>query len=187
MRDSSLTFSGITIIGILCTTLPAWAGEYDPSPDHPFGRPHPDAAAYITDFAFAIGQWHCTNSWNGAENADQPTLDWSFNYALNGRAIEDYFEDSQIRGQGMRLYNSTLGEWNVVYMSMMPNFDNRTWVGGKQGDRMVLDLPTTRPNGETVIQRLSFYNIATDSFEWQGEMVSKDASQQFWHLGCTRK
>ena len=34
---------------------------YDPSPSHPFGRPHPDAPVELAQFAFMIGAFDCTD------------------------------------------------------------------------------------------------------------------------------
>lgn len=169
--------------GMICISLPAIAGEFDPGHEHPFGRPNPEADARIADFAFGIGKWTCRSQRPGQP---ETTLNWQFNYALNGRAIEDYFEDTWIRGMGMRMYNSAEERWHVGYHSMFPGFQNATWFGTRDGDSIVLERETTNPQGATIISRLSFLNIAADSFNWQGESVNGDTATTFWQLDCSR-
>lgn len=183
------------IIGITAAALSlglnagAIAGENDVSAEHPYGRAHPEAPAALADFAFAIGKWTCASSSpQGDGNWDSIPLAWEFHYILNGRAVEDYFEDANIRGLGIRQFNQTDGKWHVAYHAEWPGHNNAMWVGGKNGDGdIVLDRTITRPDGGEVIMRLSFHDITGDSFKWHGEFVNGETVNEFWRISCDER
>ena len=175
------------ILALVAMSPGAGAGEYDPSPEYPFGRPHPEAAPELSDFAFAIGTWACRSRRPQADGTmSESLMDWRFEYGLNGRTVHDYFEDEVIRGFGVRLFDPTKGEWQVTTTSAWPNAFSATWSGGRQGQDRVLDLTFKGQEGEDILSRLTFYAIEDDSFEWKMERVGSEASQLRWHIACDR-
>ncbi len=175
------------ILGIACITGTAMAGEYDPSAEHPYGRPHPEAADGLADFAFAIGSWSCLSHRPQPDGSMKEThLDWRFEYGLNGRSVHDYFEDEWIRGFGVRLYYPATKTWNVTTSGVWPNVFSAVWNGGKKDGILVLDQPNKGPNGEDLISRLSFYAVTDRSFEWKMERINGADSTLRWHIVCER-
>ncbi len=164
--------------------------EYDPSPEHPFGRPNPQAPSELAQFAFMIGKNNCSeerlNSASGEWERSERT--WDAHYFLNGYGIFDSGKSTSSVNSNARIFDTVSNQWQVTFFSM-PVYGSGVWKGGLEGNNIVLKqaqkAPGTQLDG---FSRLTFSNIGKEGFDWAGEWVSEDGSIvfPFWRISCEK-
>lgn len=92
----------------------------------------------------------------------------------------------------IRLFNPDSSKWAVTYFSSaFANFTPATWTGGKTCDgNIVLKMPQKAPGRDMDgTNRLTFYDVSEDSFNWIGEWVSLDERiiYPFWKITCVKE
>jgi hypothetical protein len=166
--------------------------SYEPSAAHPFGSPHPDYADQLTDFAPMIGECSCksVNRQPDGTWIDTISMTWRFKYTLNGTAIMDEsWKADGVQSGSMRQYIADSSAWAVTYFSSKnPAATPGVWMGGKDGENVVLYMDQKAPNGMEGVSRLTFYNIDDNGYDWIGEWVSSDGQfvYPFWKIFCSR-
>lgn len=164
---------------------------FEPSSEYPFGRPNPEAPQQLSQFAFMIGQNDCTDERlnNASAEWDKSTRTWDAYYYMNGYAIRDTGRSGGATNGNIRVFDRGAQEWVVTFFSM-PTYGSGIWRGGMEGDKMVLKLPQKAPGTDIDgFSRLTFSNISTTGFNWDGEWVSEDGSVvfPFWRIRCTKR
>lgn len=164
---------------------------FEPGPAYPYGRPNPEAAPELSQFAFIIGANDCNE-----ERLNQATGEWIENqrswdgyYTMNGHAIRDTGRSGATTNANIRLYDSVTGQWRVTFFSM-PVYGTGTWSGGMEGENMVLRLPQKAPGTDIDgFSTLTFSNISDTGFDWSGVWVSADGEVEFpfWRISCTKR
>lgn len=192
---SRLLLSGLFGMLLLsaCQSDPARpaALAYEPSTRFPFGRPHPDAPPQLQEFAFMIGQNDCVD-----ERLNQATGEWVTSartwdayYYLNGRAIRDTGRSGATTNGNVRIFDIGSGQWRVTFFAS-PTYGTGTWVGGMEGDNMVLRLPQKAPGTDIDgFSTLTFSNISEQGFDWSGVWISADGEARFpfWRISCHKR
>ncbi|HAA23980.1 MAG TPA: hypothetical protein DCR93_17565 [Cytophagales bacterium] len=183
---------------MLVSTTPLFAqsyAEYEPSAQHPYGRPNPEAPEAVNDFAPMIGRSVCQSQTRNPDqswNAPQEMI-WTFKYIMNGMAVQDETlkEDGSHSGS-IRQYIPDSARWYVHYYSSgAPTPTLPAWEGtvSEAKDKLVLYRPQQAPNGMDGYSRLTFSSFTEDGFEWVGEWV--DPAEQFvyptWKISCRQK
>lgn len=165
---------------------------YNPSPDHPYGLPHPDAPAHIKDYSEMIGSRSCksVSRISQTEWADTVSMIWEFSYIMNGTVVQDltYKEDGTHSGS-IRQYNSDSSRWNVHYFTTAtPVATLPAWTGTREENKIILYKDQTAPNGTPGYMRLSFYDISNEGYNWVGEWTDKSESFSYptWKIFCTK-
>jgi len=164
---------------------------YEPSSEHPFGRPNPEAPEQLVQFAFMIGKNDCSEERlnNATGDWDSSTRTWDAYYYMNGNAIRDTGRSGGATNGNIRIFDRGAQEWAVTFFSQ-PTYGTGVWRGGMEGDRMVLKLPQKAPGTDLDgFSRLTFSNISASGFNWDGEWVSADGSVvfPFWRIRCTKR
>ncbi len=165
--------------------------NFEPSPNHPFGLPNPEAPPQILDFAPLLGESTCKSV---ARNPDQTwadTLDmtWRFKYIMNGMAVQDETlkEDGLLAGS-IRQYIADSARWFVhFYSSGSPSAVLPAWEGNKNNDGdIILYRPQKAPNGMDGLFKINFTDIDENGFNWLGEWVTPDESITYpvWRIFC---
>jgi len=188
-------------------SLPAEAGRYDVSQDHPYGLPNPAAAAEISDFAFIIGQNDCVESKRDLKTGGwtQRNRTWDAHYVLNGYGIYDSSSSARSSDKrlnrnpdksldtgstgNMRVFNRATGLWHVTFFAA-PTYSSGTWTGSKQGEDIVLQKPqTATANNLPGFSTLTFSNISDKGFSWHGAWASEDGTinYPFWTISCQKR
>ena len=161
---------------------------YDPSPAYPFGRPNPGASAELLEFDFFVGAFDCFDRisiGNGQFRETQAI--WNGAYFLNGYGIQDQYWANGLMTSNIRMYDARDGLWKVTFFSA-PNYSTGTWVGGKEGDDMVLRRETELPDGRIRVGRLTFHDISDNGFEWKAETVMDgEVTATNWTSSCKRR
>ena len=65
--------------------------DFEPSADHPYGLPNPEAPKELINFAPLIGSCNCTSQIRNQDQswAEPEDMMWKFKYIMNGMAIQD--------------------------------------------------------------------------------------------------
>ena len=189
-RHFFLTLFIFTLNSCQLTPVRPGAMPYEPSAAFPFGRPNPNAPTELQQFAFLIGNNDCSEErLDGASGEWIPGVRiWDAHYYLNGNAIRDGGRSGSSTNGNIRIYDPATEQWHVTYFST-PVYGSGTWKGKLIDNRIELEQPQLAP-GTTIegINRLTFYNISSSSFDWRGEWVSLDGSQVFpyWRVSCEK-
>ncbi len=192
MKTSLLTL-GLGLL--LLTSNAAFARQdvlrYEPSSEHPFGRPNPDAPPEISQFAFMIGENDCINSRRqpGSDTWVESTRTWDAKYTLNGYGIIDSGRSGTTTNGNVRIYDTASKQWQVTFFAM-PAYSSGVWSGGMVGDDIVLKQAQVAPgNNIPGHSTLTFSNISMDGFDWRGEWISEDGSivYPFWKVSCKKR
>ncbi len=166
--------------------------DFEPSIEHPFGLPNPDAPKEVLDFAPMIGECNCKSETRKADQtwAEPVDMIWRFKYIMNGMAVQDETikEDKTYSGS-IRQFSPDSLRWYVHYYSTRAvSTTLGTWEGNKNEEgKIVLYREQKAPNGTDGFYRLSFYDIDANGFKWVGEWVDKTESVVFptWRIDCS--
>lgn len=107
---------------------------------------------------------------------------------MNGFGIRDVYRYGRAAPASQRVFDPAAKQWHVWYFLGQRNFYVGEWVGGGQGDRIVLEQ-TTEENGRPSISRLQFFEIADNSFEWSSTNIDVETREEFvdWRISCHRR
>jgi hypothetical protein len=158
--------------------------DYEPSGEHPFGLPNPEAPPQIVDFAPLIGECNCNSVSRKPDQtwAEPVDMIWRFKYIMNGMAVQDETLKADGKNTGsIRQFIADSSRWHVHYYSSgAPSVTLPAWEGNKnaKGD-IVLYRDQKAPNGMEGFYKITFSEISGTGFKWLGEWVSKDESISF--------
>lgn len=198
-RISQLTI--LISLFIVLITLPAHAQiqisdfQYAVSTEQPYGAYNPEAPEQLKDFEPMIGSSLCESIQRNPDGAWQDTMQviWEFKYIFDGKAVQDIsWKEDGTHSSSIRQFNADSSKWAVTYFSSAnANFNPSTWYGGKtENGNIVLSRPQKAPgSGRDGTNRLTFYHISEESFDWIGEWVSEDESivYPFWKMACIKE
>lgn len=166
--------------------------DYEPSAEHPYGLPNPEAPEQLMDFAPLIGECNCKSQTRNADQTWAEPIDmiWRFKYILNGKGVQDETLKSDGRHAGsIRQFIPDSTKWYVhYYSSAAPSPSLPTWEGNKNEEgKIVLYREQKAPNGMEGSYRLTFYDIDDRGFKWIGEWVDTSESIVFptWKIDCS--
>ncbi|NNJ89803.1 MAG: DUF4440 domain-containing protein [Eudoraea sp.] len=180
---------------LLCFTQYAMAQyAFDPSPEHPYGLPNPDAPKELLDFAPLIGECNCASvSRNSDQSWGEPVdMIWRFKYIMNGYGVQDETLKADGKHSGsIRQFVKDSTRWYVHYYSSgAPSTILPAWEGNKaeNGD-IVLYREQKAPNGLDGFYKITFSEIDASGFKWLGEWASPDESFSYptWKIDCKKK
>ena len=167
---------------------------YEPSAEHPYGRPHPDAPPELAQMAFMIGDFNCTDRSLQPDGTwkEMKTI-WGARYFMNGHAIHDQHWKQGFTTTNLRLFNQENKIWIVSWLRMPPYGQDFDWYGKQEGegvDRTIV-MRKERKNAEGIITvtLLTFYDITENSYEWKLERFRDDEllnGGPSWRISCQR-
>jgi len=183
----------MTILALFGCNSSAWRASgllYEPNDEYPFGRPNPAAPTELAQFGFIIGANDCDEQRlnNATGDWDNSNRSWDAYYYMNGFAITDMGRSGSATNGNIRLFDSAEQLWKVTFFSM-PAYSTGTWVGGMEEGNMVLRQAQKAPGTDfDGFSRLTFSNISTNGFDWDGEWESIDGSTvvPFWRMQCQK-
>jgi hypothetical protein len=128
-------------------------------------------------FDFWVGKWKV--EWMNKDSTISEGTN-TVNSILDGCAIEENFNGNpgmDFRGKSLSVYNHKHKTWQQTWV------DNEgfymLFAGGMQKDKMILSRTVETTKGP-LIQRMVFYNIQEDSFDWNWE--SSTDGGKYWKL-----
>ncbi len=167
--------------------------QFEPSAEHPYGLPNPEAPQQVLDFMPLIGECNCKSVSRKADQTWAEPIDmvWRFKYIMNGMAVQDETLKADGKHSGsIRQFIPDSTRWYVHYYSSgAPSVQLPVWEGTKNKEgNIVLYREQKAPNGVDGFYRLSFSEMSTKGFKWVGEWVSKDETITYptWKIDCLR-
>jgi hypothetical protein len=146
----------------------------------------------MRQFDFWIGEWDLYSRSRVAPNKDE----WqegrasnSVRAVLDGCVILENFDGHPavpLRGMSVSTYNARLGKWQQTWVDSGGSYLDFT--GEFKDGRMELSREA-QANGGKVRQRMVFYNITKDRFDWNWE-ASRDEGKTWvllWKITYARK
>ena len=91
----------------------------------------------------------------------------------------DGAEAIQLRGMSVSIFSQRLHKWQQTWVDNQGAYLDFTGEFGSS--EMVLSRDARNQQGEPIVQRMVFKNIAADSFDWSWEQ-SKDAGKTWLHV-----
>jgi len=147
----------------------------------------PCATPEARQFDFWIGNWQLTwknpdgSPGNGANRVESE---------MNGCVIHENFEGSGAQaliGKSYSVYSPRLKKWQQTWVDSSGGYLDLT--GEFADGKMVLNREGILGNGKPGRQRMTFYNIAKDQFDWDWD-TSEDGGKTWttrWRIHYTRK
>ena len=136
-------------------------------------------------FDFWIGKWKV--QWDNSDGTSGEGKN-TVNSILNGFLIEENFNGNpgvEFEGKSFSVYNHNENIWQQTWVDTEGNY--MVFTGQMEDDKMILSRKIIRDKKE-LIQRMVFYNISKDEFDWNWES-SKDNSKTWklnWKLHYSR-
>lgn len=168
--------------------------DFEPSAEHPFGLPNPNAPKELLDFAPLIGECDCKSTSRNQDGSWAETTDmiWRFKYIMNGHAIQDEtLKDDGAYSGSIRQFIADSTRWYVHYYSNKgPTPILPAWEGNKQEDgNIILYREQKAPNGMEGFYKITFGEINEKGFKWTGEWVNPDETIVYptWKIECTKR
>ena len=173
--------SVLVLLAVLCLA-PAVGAQTAPADTAQ--APAPCSAPEARQFDFWVGDWDLV--WNGGKGTNRVEAKW------DGCVIEENFDGSGPEGNGLlgmsvSTYSPFLGQWRQTWVDNQGSYLDFT--GGWEGDRMVLAREAVGRNGTTFHQRMVWYHIAADSFDWNWERSDDDGAtwKELWVIHYSRR
>lgn len=147
--------------------------------DHQFGKPHPNAPAALSRFAFLIGRWRCEAKVRLA-NGEWQTFQarWVGRFILDGYAIADEYRMTGpsgkliVFGLNLRTYDAARQQWNIKWLDALSG----GWMdlvseemGGISFNGPSIVYAFKEPMAGHVFTRATYTSISNTRFTWRGE------------------
>ena len=129
--------------------------------------------AELAEFAFWIGEWDLTWGEDGREKGTN-----RIRAILDGKVILEEFDGApaiDFRGKSFSAYDPTRG-WVQTWVDSAGGYLD--FCGGMQGARMILSRQFEQ-DGQTIYQRMVWYNIQADELDWNWE---RSADSRNWQV-----
>lgn len=135
-----------------------------------------DAPAEARQFDFWLGEWDVT--WEGGAGIN------SVSRILDSQVIQERFTgfpdtpgDQPLLGLSLSVFDTGLGKWRQTWVDNSGAY--MEFVGGYADGKLTLSTER-RVGSRTITHRMVFYNIATDTLDWDWERA-EDGGQS-WRL-----
>lgn len=122
-----------------------------------------------SSFDFWLGTWDL--SWMGRDS-NQANGENTVTRILGGRVLQEHFKAlsgpmSGYEGMSVSVYDSSVGKWFQTWVDADGNYLDFT--GGLIGADRYFSREYHDTSGALVQQRMVFYNITADAFDWDWE------------------
>lgn len=155
------------------------AAEDAPAPE----PPSPCASPEARQFDFWIGDWDLT--WDGGSGTNVVRSE------LGSCVIEENFDGRDAEGKGlvgksMSVYSPAKGKWLQTWVDNSGGYLD--FEGGWTDSTMVLGRQAKR-DGKTFLQRMVFYDITHDAFDWNWERSDDEGAtwKPLWVIHYARR
>lgn len=140
----------------------------------------PCTSPEASQFDFWLGEWDLT--WEGGvgENIIRRELDGCV-IEENFRAYPDSATPSPLIGNSVSVYNLRLKRWQQTWVDNSGSYLD--FSGGLVGDSMIISREFINSAGATIKQRMVWYNITSDSLNWNWERIdTSDSTASGWKV-----
>lgn len=171
--------AGLAVIFILAITLSI-------AVTHAQTNDKPCSTAGASQFDFWVGKWRL--DWKDPDGTVKNGTN-VINKILGSCVIEENFTsgDSTFFGKSVSVYSPAKKLWQQTWVDNSGAYLDFT--GGMEGEKMILKRKAMNKKGVEVTQRMIFYDIAKDEFNWDWEYSSDEGVtwNLIWKIHYTRK
>ena len=169
--------------------------KYESNKEYPYGKANEKGPKEIKTFDQLIGLCNCKSlqyDRNG-NPGDTVALKWRWKYILNGNGVQDdgwYGNDTiQSAFTSIRILNPQTKKWQVPFFTPNMTRAPSIWIGGKEKEEIILKRPYTVQDSIQVVSTLTFSNISSKGFNWEGKSFfpQRNISNVFWKIWCTKE
>lgn len=147
----------------------------------------PCSSPEARQFDFWLGEWNA--KWHLKDGTEKSGSNHVVNL-FEGCVIEENFNGNpgnELEGKSFSVYNPAEKIWKQTWVD---NYGGYLDFKGKfEGGKMILSRMAFTSKGDTLQQRMVYYNISKNNFDWNWE-ISKDAGKTWdlkWKIHYTRK
>lgn len=137
---------------------------------------------------FWVGKWKLT--WKDKDGSIATGKN-KIKKILKDKVIKEEFKvlsgtQKDFKGRSLSVYNPRTGEWNQTWVDSQSAY--MTFTGEFAGDRRIFKREFKAADGKIIKQRMVFYNIKTDEFDWDWELSTDNGStwKKQWSIHYTR-
>lgn len=140
-----------------------------------------------SQFDFWLGEWDV--SWEDQNGNTQHGTN-IIGKVLDGCVVEENFNGNPgmaFLGKSHSVYNRFTKKWHQTWVDNSGGYLD--FIGGMEGDKMILSRSYTNPQGQEIHQRMVWYDIGEDQLEWNWER-STDGGENWtllWNIHYERK
>ncbi len=147
---------------------------------------NPCSSPESKQFDFWIGKWNL--EWTGADGKIYHAKN-EIKKILGGCVIAENFDASNANGfagKSFSVYNPSKAKWEQTWVDNSGGY--MLFEGGMKEGKMILSMNKVDKNGNPVILRMVFSNIADDSLDWHWQRSTDKGKnwQNLWHLKYRR-
>ena len=116
----------------------------------------------FSQFNFWVGNWELT--WNDTSRGNN-----NITVEMGNCLIHEHFSDTvnQYFGQSWSMYDTTSKKWKQTWVDNSGEYLD--FQGGFENGTMILQRSDINKKGQPVLQRMIFFNIAKNTFDWDWE------------------
>jgi hypothetical protein len=138
--------------------------------------------AEARQFDFWVGEWDAV--WGDGDRGTN-----TVRAVLDDAVILENFDGrpgTPLMGMSVSVYNSLSGKWQQTWVDNQGGYLD--FVGALEEGRMILQRSTLR-QGQAFLQRMVWYNIEHNQFDWNWERSDDDGRtwQALWQIHYTRR
>lgn len=139
-------------------------------------------------FDFWIGEWNA--EWTN-EKGEKEFAKNSINSILNNRVIEENFNgmdagSNRLKGKSFSVFDEREKIWKQTWVDNYGGY--LLFEGGMNEDKMILTRNGYDRKGNPVKQRMIFYNITKNEFNWNWEKLNEQNKWELvWKIHYTRE
>ena len=170
-------FSGLTLALALAATANSQS-EDGAAPPPPCSQPE------AAQFDFWVGDWDA--AWEGGDGRNTITKEY------DGCVIRENFRanpdstGAALLGMSVSTYSARDKAWKQTWVDNSGSYLDFT--GGFADGKMTLSREFTGPKGKTVTQRMVWFNITDDAFDWNWERsIDGGEFKVLWAIHYTRR
>jgi hypothetical protein len=142
-----------------------------------------------SQYDFWVGKWEA--SWDESEGKVGKGMN-HITKILDGKVIQENFEihegaNAGFKGKSMSVYNPRTKEWKQAWVDNQGGYFDFT--GKVEGEKKIFQTALKNlPNGNTIIQRMVFYDISEKRFIWDWESSADEGKtwNLLWKINYTK-
>ena len=146
-------------------------------------KPKPCTAPECNQFDFWLGEWELT--YNDTAHATNH-ITWE----MDGCMVHEHFNDpaNSYRGESWSVFNAQTKKWHQTWVDNQGAYIALTGEF-REGKMILLTEPVNMPDGTRMQNRMVFYNISHNTFDWDWEATTDEGKtwKNNWRIHYKRK
>lgn len=145
----------------------------------------PCASEEARQLDFWLGEWELT--WEGGSGTNE--ISRRFGDCVIEENFEGNMPDGIFMGHSVSVWSAQLGQWHQTWVDNQGGYLTFTGGVGDDGVMRLYGPERERPDGRTVVTRMSWVDVEEDSFDWHWERSfdSGETWEMVWLIHYSRR